>query len=237
MTKIKEYIWVFPLIGAIVGFISLAAPAASMNFFGILRGDLWLWDLYLNNASGITSIDFITDPLVLIPSMITPALITLSNILLLIGIIQQKRRKLALETIKNISIISGILLLIAEILWLIMIPMFFPMISYWDSNLSIYGTPYTFWSIDLLILSYPLHKVGFGIIGGFIAAAFAFGCAGAAEYYSKERPKKIPKKKKIVPLKEKKTISKTSKFKFCPECGLNVKDPNEKSCQKCGFEF
>ena len=129
MAKIKEYIWVFPLLGAIVAFISLLAPAASMNFLGLLRADLWLWDMYINNSSGITRIDFITDPFVLIPSMITTVLITFSSILLLMSGILLKRRTFELKTIRNISIISGTLILFAEILWLIMVPMFF------DTNL------------------------------------------------------------------------------------------------------
>jgi hypothetical protein len=237
MAEIKKYIWVFPLIGAIVAFISLVTPATSMNFVGILRADLWLWDLYINNASGITRIDFITDPFVLIPSIITTALISISSILLLIGSIQTKRRSNKLKTIRNISIISGALILFAEILWLIMVPMFFPMTSYWDWFLSTYLTPYTFWSIFLLFFSYPLHQAGFGIIGGFLAMALAFGGAGVAEYHSKERPIKIPEKMKTTLQTDEPKSSKTLKFKLCPECGSKIEDSNEKSCLECGFEF
>jgi hypothetical protein len=173
-----------------------------MNFLGILRADLWLWDLYMNNASGITRVDFITDSFVLIPSIITTILISISSILLLLGSIQTKRRSYKLKTLRNISIISGAFILFAEILWLIMVPLFFPMTSYWDWFLSAYSTPYTFWSIPLLFFSYPLHQAGFGIIGGFLAMGLAFGGAGVAGYHSKERAIKIPEKMRTTPDKD-----------------------------------
>ena len=236
MADIKKYIWIIPLVAGIFALIAVVTPAVSMNFLGMLTANLWFWGLYLYDYTGFFSgTDFIMDPLVLIPSLITTILISLSGVLLVAAGAKLKRDNNKLGFVRNFSAISGVLILIGEILWLVMVPMFFPMAYYWDAVFAPY--PYTFWTLNMGIINMNLHAAGFGVIGGFIAAGMAFGAVGAASYYSKERPMKTPKKKEVTPMTKETTSEKEAELKFCPECGAKIEDPNIKFCGKCGFEF
>lgn len=236
MADIRKNIWLIPLVAGIIALIAVVTPAVSMNLLGMLTASLWFWGLYIYDYTGFFSgTDFIMDPLVLIPSLVTTILITLSGVLLISAAARLKRDSDKLGCVRNFSVISGALTLIAEILWLVMVPLFFPMAYYWDAVLT--GFPYTFWTWNMGFFNYPLHSAGFGIIGGFIAAAIAFIAAGVASYFSKERPMKIPEKKEVIPVTKEAPLAKGPELKFCPECGAEIEDPDIKFCGKCGFEF
>jgi hypothetical protein len=237
MVEIRQYIWVFPVVAGVLAIVSLITPAVSMNVVGMLAANLWFWDLYTYSYSGVFSgTEFITEPTVMATNfIITGILATVGILLLAIGV--RSKDELDLRKIKTPLIAFGVLFIISEILWLIIVPMFFPMVYYWDSVLGMGGT-YTFWKWDLgMGMTYNLHTVGFGIIGGFLGAGVAFGGAGAAHYYSKERELKIPEKKEITSPVEKAPPSEKAKFEFCPECGAKIEEDEIKFCGKCGFEF
>ncbi|GAH38305.1 unnamed protein product, partial [marine sediment metagenome] len=122
----------------------------------------------------------------------------------------------------------GVVILIAGIVWLSMVPTFFPLTKY-------YGISYpgNFWNFTYM----SFHTVGFGLIGVFLSTFIAFGAAGAAKYYSKEREVIVPEKREIAYPTKGPTASETPELKFCPECGAKIEDPEVKFCGKCGFEF
>jgi hypothetical protein len=173
----------------------------------------------------LSGTEFVTEPLVLIPSLVSTCLFIIGGILLLVTAMRLKSRNLEQVNIKTPSILAGVVILIAEILWLSMVPTFFPMTKYYP------GYPGTFWTFTYM----SFHTVGFGIIGGFLSAVIAFGGAGAAQYYSKEREVKVPDKKDKILLTKEPTTSETPELKFCPECGAEIEDPDIKFCGKCGF--
>jgi len=228
MTDAKKYIWVFPLIGGIITLISLLTPAVSANLMGVITASLWVWDLYTFTFVDTFGTEFVTEPLVLIPSLISTCLLIIGGILLLTTGMKLKNRNLEQVNIKVPSILAGVVILIAELLWLSMVPTFFPMTKYYGPSY-----PGTFWSL----MGISFHTAGFGIIGGFLSTAIAFGGAGAAHYYSKEREVIVPEKKEITPPIKGPTASETPELKFCPECGAEIEDPNIKFCGKCGFEL
>ncbi len=232
MAEIKEYIWIIPLIGGIIAIITLLAPAASMNISipgSSIRADLWLWGLYnYNFMELLVGSDFI----MLEVSLITTVIIALGGILLIGSSIGLKKN---LRNIRNFSIIAGMLVLVAEILWVIIVPTGFPMEQYW--GIVPPGFTLTFWSFGSGGISISLHTIGFGVIGGIISAVIAFVGAGAAHYYSKEREVIIPGEKEVFPTTKEPTASETPKLKFCPECGIEIKNPDHKFCKKCGFKL
>ncbi len=236
MAQVKNYVWVFPIFGAVLAFISIVTPAASMNYMGILTANLWLWGLYNYNFGGIlVGTDFMTELMVLIPSLIATVLVALGGILLIGSGIGLKKNIERLRNVRNFSIIAGFLILVAEVLWLIMVPTFFPIEYYLGPPPP--GYTYNFWSMSFNSVSIPLHSAGFGVIGGFMSAGISLGGAGAAHYYSKERPEKIREKKEPMPPTEKETPSEKPSLEFCPECGAEIEDPSIKFCGKCGFDF
>jgi len=237
MSEARNYIWIIPLIaGILVLLATLLAPAAYMNLYGYIQDNLWLWGLYAPPPFGgwWNSGEFVPSPLVMIPSLVTTALIVISGILLIIfAIIGKVRSKLS--GIRNISIISGILILVSEILWLILVPLFFPMEYYWGVVPP--GFTLTFWRISYMGIGLTVHNVSFGIIGGFIAAGLSFLGVGLAHYYSKQRPEIIAKPiEPVLPSEKTEPIAK-SDFLFCPECGAKIEDPNLKFCGNCGHEI
>ena len=240
MAEARNYIWIIPLIaGVLVLIVTLLAPAAYMNWgaYGYsIKANLWLWGLYSPPPYGgwWNSGEFVPSPLVMIPSIVTTALIVVSGILLIIFAIIGKARS-KLSGIRNISIVSGILILASEILWLILVPLFFPMEDYWGvvpPTMTL-----TFWNISYMGVSISIHQVGFGIIGGFIAAGLTFLGVGLAHHYSKQRPEKVAKTIEAVLPSEKTEPIVKGDFLFCSECGAKIEDPNLKFCGNCGHEF
>ena len=194
-----------------------------------IRADLWLWGLYdYNLGGGVVGSDFV----MLGASVIITVIIALGGILLIGSSIGVRKN---LRNVKNFSIIAGMLILVAELLWVIIVPTFFPMEQYWGVIPP--GVTLTFWTFSYMGVSLTLHAVGFGFIGGILAVIIAFGGAGAAKYYSKERDVKVPEKRETVPPTKEPTASETPELKFCPECGAELEDPEIKFCGKCGFEF
>ncbi len=236
MADVKRFIWLIPLIGGILAIIAtIATPAVSMNFMGMARDNLWMWGFYTLEAAmpGPESVaHFIPNLLGLIISIVVTALIVVSGILLILfAVLSRKGSRLKL--VRNMSIIAGVLIIAGEILWLIMVPANFPYDQYgfWS------GYPGDFWKYCYGPICLNMHNVGFGIIGGFMAAGLAFLAVGMATYYSKERTEKVTKvKEPILPSEEKSTVTKTELL-FCSECGSKIEDPNLKVCTNCGHKF
>lgn len=237
MTEIRNYIWVFPIVAGVLTIASLLAPALSNSYFGYISTNLWFWGLYSYNFLTIyTGTVFVTETMVLVFSLITTGILATGGILMLLSGMANKSGRFELETVRNLSLLCGVLFIISDILWLIMVPMNFPIDTYFPNPDPITFT-ITFWNLSSMGVSIPLHNVGFGVIGVILSATIAFGSTGAAHYYLKKRPVKIPEKKEVIaPTKEPSPPVKT-KFDFCPECGAKIEDPSTKFCGKCGFEF
>ena len=232
MTDVKKYIWAVPIIGGIFAIVALLTPVASMNLSlpGMsVRADLWLWGLYDYNFAGI---DVGSDFIMLGGSVIITLIIASGGILLIGSSVGLRKN---LRNVRNFSIIAGMLILVAELLWVIVVPTGFPMEQYW--GIVPPGVTLTFWTFSYMGVSLTLHAVGFGFIGGILAVVIAFGGAGAAHYYSKEREVIVPEKKEISPPTKEPIVSETPELKFCPECGAELEDPDIKFCGKCGFDL
>ena len=237
MTEIRDYIWVFPIVAGVLAIFSLLAPALSSSYMGFITTNLWFWDLYNYNFLGIyTGTVFVPETMVIVSSLITTAILATGGIVLLVSGMANKSGRFELKTVRNLSLLFGVLFIISDILWLIMVPMNFPIETYFPNPDPLTIT-ITFWNMSAMGGSIPLHNVGFGIIGAFISAGIAFGGMGAAHYYSKERPVKIPEKKEVIPPTKEPSPPVKAEFDTCPECGAKIEDPSIKFCGKCGFEF
>ena len=188
-----------------------------------------------SGTGGPIGTEFLSETL--LSSLATSILLVLGGILLILfGIIL--KRKEELRKVRIPSLVAGVIFIVAEILWLILVPALFPIQKF----LAHLGAPppgitYGFWNMSSMGINIPIHSVSFGIIGGFLAAAVAFIGAGVAHYYSKERKVKIPGKKEVMPPTKEPSPPVKADFNTCPECGAIIEDPEKKFCGNCGFEF
>lgn len=184
MSEIKIKIWVFPVIVGTLAIISLLTPVASLNIMGGVKANLWMCGLYVYDYGGVVvGAEFISDPTVMIPSLIATSLIVVAGVGSIVsGLLLRKSgnaRKLVIPTA-----LMGILFIVGALVWYVLVPANFPMEAYlgppplgWTMDL---------WSMDYMSSSVPLHTIGFGLIGDFLAGGLAFGTMGAALYSSKK---------------------------------------------------
>ncbi|MFX1315560.1 MAG: hypothetical protein ACFE9T_06815 [Promethearchaeota archaeon] len=234
MADIKDYIWVFPIIGAVLGIITFLAPVASWTqsysgYYGIYSLDwyYWIWGFTLISASygpysGRES-GIIDNVSLLSVSIVCTIIIAISIVTLIIGGVLNKR---STEYNMNVIVISSIgatLLLIGPIIWLIGAD--WPYITPPFTESDFIGQDFWDW-----------FDVNFGIIAPFIGAVIAIpGIVGHWYIFKYEGGIREPRKeiigKKITPM----TTSPV--LKFCPECGQKIEQEGVSFCSSCGFKF
>jgi len=232
MADIKDYLWVFPIIGAVLGIITFLAPVAywtqsGYGYYGPVSLDwyYWIWGFttistsygpYSATESGITE----NGPFLLL-SLVCTIIITIGIVALIIGGVQSKRRTEFNTNIIVMSSIGAALLLIGPIIWLIGAD--WPYIAGLESVVA--GEKFWDW-----------FDVNFGIISPFIGATMGFIGVALYYYYLKEKAGiREPKKETIgekEPLKEKPTT-----LRFCPQCGQKIEQEGVTFCPSCGFKF
>lgn len=234
MKEMKEYFWVLPIIAGILSIVALLAPAVYFpTGMGVINIYFWLWGLLaINLTYGYPTINysgFVLDPMTFIPSLLNSVILVISTIILFITANKARRSKINLKNLSYSLAILGILCIASNLIWIILIGISFP-ISVIDSVLpgfsSIFGS--SFWAV---------LSIGFGAIVPFISGSIAIISGIAVNYYSKERPVKIPEKKEVIPPTEKPSPPIKAEFDTCPECEAKIEDPSTKFCGKCGFEF
>ena len=227
MADIKDYLWVFPIIGAVLGIITFLAPAAdwTMSAYGYsIDWYCWIWGLSSFAAStgyGSTSeLGLITDNVVLTVSIISTIIIAIGVVALIIGGGISKRSTQYNMNVIIMSSIGALLLLIGPIIWLIG--------ADWPTVGDITSPPgEDFWD---------WFNVNFGIITPFIGAVIAVpGIIGHWYVFKYEGGIREPRKEiigeKAIPMKPSPALS------FCPECGQKIMYKESKHCSSCGYEF
>ncbi len=240
--KEPRNVFIIPLIAGILVVISLLTPATYMNYDGT-KDYLWLWGLYIFDAGAVHGIGFMGE--IIHPSYISAIFIGTGGIVLIVYAIKLRLGGKEFRNVRSISIFSALLIIAGEILWLILVPFFFP-----TEFLGAYlpGDILSFW-IFLYMSVNPvwIHNVSFGIIGGFIAAGLSFVSAGVAHRFSKRElitvpekvkaPEKMPEAEKLI-LPTKTVIPITSvELNYCPACGKKIEVPNANFCTECGHQF
>lgn len=242
-------IFIIPGIAGILVIISVFTPATYMTYGGT-KDFLWLWGYYILDDPflDIHIRGFMGQ--VIHPSYISSILILTCGIVLIVYAIKLRQGRKEFKNMRDISIFTTILIIAGEILWLVLVPLFFPTEDF--LGLSLPGEILSFWRFHY-IGNMPLHYIGFGIIGGFIAAGLSFISICVAHHYSKQELIKIPRKvevteKVIAPEKileaEKlilppKTVAPITsvELNYCPACGKKIEVPNANFCTECGHQF
>jgi hypothetical protein len=233
MKEARNYLWVAPLIAGILTLISFFTPAVYANLYGI-QENYWMWGLASVNVTGYGSQTFLI-PLeqptaYTVPMFLTgffPAIVIFISSILFIYMANAVRngRKTA-KDLANVWIGMGITIIIGTIIYIIGIDI--TMINYIEYML---GYP-----ISMSIWDY--YSPGFAVIAPFIAAALSI-IGGIASKTLKTREVILSMKKEF-PMAPEKVFNQPSEeitFKFCPNCGYKIVNPNNKFCTNCGFEI
>lgn len=214
-----NYIWVAPLIGAVLALIGFFTPVA---YFEAYDGSIymWMWGLNYIELYGYGSeIIFTKNPDFLIPTLIF-SVGTFLSICAFFGsaYTYKKSTKDGRET-GHILLGAAIVMIICTIGWMVSIEVV------WE------GYP-SFWDV---------MDPGFCVFGLFIGSGISI--TGYA--ISRKRPlirRIIILPKKGLPSTSQPSTthiqkSKTAQIKFCPECGNKVITEDQKFCINCGFNL
>ena len=232
----REYIWALPILGGVIGIISLFTPAHHAYDFGIST-NVWMWGLYNRSAPDYSEIGFIytvyarTDvfPLqytlsLFLSGLIPAILILISSITLIASSNAVRTGKRDIKKVVNVWIGMGIMMIIASTIYIIAIDIAW--MNLWEH---VYGPSYptypTFWDT---------FDPGFAVIAPFLGASFSI-VGSIASKTMKPRELPIFSIQKQGRIKTKIPIGEISrKIKFCLECGHQLLYDGARFCQNCG---
>jgi hypothetical protein len=162
-TETRDYIWVFPLIAAILATIAILFPTAKFSSGGV-TWNWWMWNFTTMGAVGYESISlFVSEVDFITLSIITTSVLLLSAVNLFILSIKTKKRNLDTKNFILMSIISAVLSIGIMIYYIIAMGR-----AFYD-GLTIEGTPFPpgirFWLV---------FNPGLGLILPFISSILSF---------------------------------------------------------------
>jgi len=224
MGEIKDYVWAFPLVGGVLGLISLLTPTAYFSYPGSTM-NIWMWGLF-SVQIGYQSITRFTADLAELSLSLTCSAIVLISLIALISSGTSHKKKMRMGVMKKAAWLTpSILLIIGTLMWMVGLEL-----------ISIYGVGFSFWSN---------MNPGFGVIGMFISAALSIIGYGVSKMKAPRREEIIIPMKKGFMAPEREigapgseiTKSTLTSFKFCPNCGQKIISQEHRFCTNCGFEL
>ncbi len=239
MAEAKDYIWLFPFIGAILTAISLFTPAAFRSF--PMGGSAFVW---MNGFAVLTGgpsgpeTDFFDIAGYYIPGIIATILLTVCTIILFVSSLTHRQKETPGSWIP-----LGILLIGGAIYFIVGVEI--GVAIYWFNEMSVYPYPYTpewisFWN------DYN-YNPGFAVIAPFIGGGLALLGAILGKTIGRQegigKPKAVPHVEKPVPVAETPPPTPTPATeevkiaRFCPECGTKIDKADATFCTVCGHKF
>ncbi|MFX1321817.1 MAG: zinc ribbon domain-containing protein [Promethearchaeota archaeon] len=237
MAEAKDYIWLFPFIGAILTAISLFTPAVFKSY--PMGGSQFIWmdgfAVFTGGPSGPET-DFIDIAGYYIPGIIATIFLTVCTIILFVSSLTHRQK----ET-PGSWIALGILLIGGAIYFIVGVEI--GVAIHWFNEFETYGyTPewISFWN------DYD-YNPGFAVIAPFIGGGLALLGAIIGKSIGKQegigKPKAAPKVEKPVPVAERPAPTPTpvteeaKVVRFCPECGTKIEQADSTFCSACGHKF
>ncbi len=222
MQKVRNYLWVLPLIGSILTFISLFTPAAA-HLSGPGTEFLYMDGLYINFGGMMgPSFGFIEIPILLIIGIISLSLIIICIIVMFISSLTHRKKE-----IPGSWLALGIILIGVAIYYIAgsqMAYMFYGIIH----DLS----PQTFWGT----FTPSFATIAPFITGGISILAFVIDKITGTEGVE---IKPISKEEPLVsePISQPISIEETHTVKFCPACGEKIPHAAAQFCPGCGYDL
>ncbi|MHA1671441.1 MAG: hypothetical protein ACTSV5_12810 [Promethearchaeota archaeon] len=145
MVNLKKRIWIFPLISIVLAIISLSTPVAYREYSSY---NIYFWLSALNFRTDTSAWWYNSDSLAIAGAVLEILVIVIAMIFLLFNAIRLYQDKLNVKIAKLIFLVSGILLIISPLGYIILANLYAP----------------DFWSI---------YNPSFGVVGPFIAAGIS----------------------------------------------------------------
>ncbi|MFX1500356.1 MAG: zinc ribbon domain-containing protein [Promethearchaeota archaeon] len=223
MPIVRNYIWILPLIGSILTFISLFTPAAvyysgSGNIFRFMDG------VYVESGGLFSgpSFRFTNIPSVVIVGIISMIIIIICTIIMFISSLTHRNK----ET-PGSWLALGIILIGGAIYYIVG-----TQIAYMFYGLIHDYTAFNFWR-DFVP---SFATIAPFITGGISIVAFIIGKTTSTE---KVEIKPISKEESPIsePISQPIPIEETHSVKFCPACGEKIPHAEAQFCPSCGTDL
>lgn len=232
MAELKDYVWLFPFIGAILVAIGLFTPAAIYHITGSSITELyWMHGLIiLIGGSDGPDVQFVDKLGLLVPGIISLTLITICTIIMFVSALTHRGK----ET-PGSWIALGILLIGGAIYFIAGTAVGFAISRMIELDITEWVR---FWGN---------RSPGFAVIAPFIGGGLAILGAilgktiGKQEGISKSKAVSQVEKPVTMPETPALTLSTTHEqdkvIRFCPECGTKIEQIGGAFCSVCGFKF
>ncbi len=232
MAEFKDYVWLFPFIGAILVAIGLFTPAVIYHITGYPITELYWMNGVVVTTGGLDGPDvqFVDSLGILIPGIISLILLTICTITMFVSALTHRGK----ET-PGSWIALGILLIGGAIYFIAGTAVGFAINRMIELDITEWVR---FWD----------HRTpGFAVIAPFIGGGLALLGAilgktiGSQEGISK--PKAVPQVEKLIPVVETPSLTpnpaveEVKVVRFCPECGTKIEQERSAFCSVCGFKF
>lgn len=220
MGDVRNWVWIFPLIGSILTAISIFTPAAALYIGGTLVEYNWIHGFYVNpdGAMGANT-GFVDIPGVLIPGIISAGIIAVCTLIMFITALTHRR-----EDTPGSWLVLGILLIIGALIFIIGAEIGLAIdreIEYGISGVS-------FWEN---------RTPGFAVIAPFIASGLAILAFILGRSLGKGEVAIRPVSAAVPPPTPAATpVEAPGGFSFCPECGQKITAESQ-FCTNCGYEL
>ena len=146
----NNYVWGFPIIGAIFSLIALLYPSAyvEVTFIISMEARIWMWGYVYTKIGLKEKSGFGTNPDFMFTCVVSTSIVIISAIMLIISANNVRTNSKTAIQVKKQWLLFGILLIFATIFWSIMMEAITP--GFWD-----------------------LFDVGFGLTGVIIGGILA----------------------------------------------------------------
>ena len=232
MAEFKDYVWLFPFIGAILVAIGLFTPAAIYHITGYPITELYWMHGVVVMTGGLDGPDvqFVDSLGILIPGIISLILLTICTITLFVSALTHRGK----ET-PGSWIALGILLIGGAIYFIVGTAVGFAVSRMIEFDI-------TEW-----VRFWENRTPGFAVIAPFIGGGLTILGAILGKTIGKQesidKPKTVPQVEKPIPVVETPPTNPTPApeeakvVRFCSECGTKIEQPGSAFCSVCGFKF
>ena len=116
MVEIRNYVWLAPFIGGLIGIISLFTPGGSVSFAGYVEIDFWIWGMWVQSGYLGANTIFLSDIFFII-GIGCSVLTFMFSIIIFITANQIRKNSKSIIDTRMLWIASGILIIIINITW------------------------------------------------------------------------------------------------------------------------